>query len=103
MRVGPAPAAEGVRTELPVFATAQQPTKAEAPAGQRATTATGDLIDRQLSVDIETRKVVFQAVDEQTGDIIVQLPDARSLKAYAEQLRKTEAEEPAATIVERIV
>lgn len=103
VRVGPAPPADGVRTDLPAFATVQRPAKPEAPTEERAATSPGDLIGRHLTVDIETQKIVFQAVDEQTGDIIMQLPDARSLKAYADQLRKAEADEPAATIVERIV
>lgn len=67
-----------------------------------ASTPGGDFIDRNITIDIETRKVVFQAVDERTGDVVLQFPDPRYLKAYLEQLRASEAEEPANSSLERL-
>jgi uncharacterized FlaG/YvyC family protein len=55
------------------------------------------IIERKLSIDQETRAVVFQKKDRQTGETISQLPDETLLKlrAYSRELteRAREAEE----------
>lgn len=51
-----------------------------------------DVFRRQITVDQETHKVVYQAVDTRTGDVVYQLPDIRYLKAYAEQIKASDLE-----------
>lgn len=51
-----------------------------------------DIVRRQITVDQETHKVVYQAVDTRTGDVVYQLPDIRYLKAYAEQIKASEGD-----------
>ena len=73
------------------------PSASPAPSEVHATGAS-DFIDRNFTVDIETRKVVFQAVDERTGDVVMQFPDPRYLKAYLEQMRAQSQDQPSASV-----
>lgn len=100
LRVEPATPPEGGRVIVAVSKSDSAGTSAS--PEPKAAPMPSDLIDRQITVDVETRKVVFQAVDEATGDVILQLPDARSLKAYADQLRKSDYDEPSVS-VEKVV
>lgn len=60
-----------------------------------------DALRRQITLDQETHKVVYEAVDTRTGNVVYQMPDLRYLKAYADQLKVAE-EEPTPVGVERL-
>ena len=59
-----------------------------------------DALRRQITLDQETHKIVYEAVDPHTGDVVYQMPDLRYLKAYADQLKAAD-EEPVSPEVER--
>lgn len=102
--VAAAPAPEAVRTLMPRANSVQQSAGAGGPSQDERAPAgtTGDTVERQITVDIETQKIVFKAVDPQTGDVIMQLPDARALKAYADQRRKSETDDTQSASLERL-
>jgi flagellar protein FlaG len=62
-----------------------------------------ETIDRRLIVDPKNREVVYQAVDETTGEIVRQVPDEAilRLRAYARLMR--EKSESDVRRVEKIV
>jgi uncharacterized FlaG/YvyC family protein len=58
---------------------------------------TDETIERKLIIDPQTRAIVLQKKDPQTGETISQLPDETLLKlrAYSRELNeRAEAEEP---------
>ena len=93
---------------LPQAAPASEPPadppsgNAPAPRIERPSSPGGDFIERNITIDIETRKAVFQAVDERTGDVLMQFPDPRYLKAYLEQMRASEGDEPGSSSLGRL-
>ena len=64
-------------------------------------TRRSDELRRQITLDQETHKIVYEAVDTRTGDVVYQMPDLRYLKAYADQLKASD-EEPASPRVARL-
>ena len=83
--------ADAIRTELPPHVTVRQPAPAAETEGRPASGGPASFLDGSISVDLETRKVVFQEVDSRTGDVVMQIPDLRYLRAYAAQLKASEA------------
>lgn len=86
-----------VRTELPPAASVQQAGRAEPvrfePSEGLESRAALDAalrrtLQRSLEVDERTRDVVFRATDDQTGEVVVQLPSEQALKlrAYMREL-----------------
>ena len=72
------PAPEAVRTELPPDASVQQGGKGEGTGRTRAEAASSDpndYLDRSVTIDIETHKVIYQAIDDRTGEVVTQIPD----------------------------
>ena len=92
--------ADAVRTELPPQVTVRQPAPAAETEGRSAAAGPASFLDGSISVDLETRKVVFQEVDSRTGDVVMQIPDLRYLRAYAAQLKASEAAQDGA--IERL-
>lgn len=88
----PAPRApsEAVTTELPARKSVQQSSASETAADGRGGRPGADAVDRNLTIDLETQKVVFRAVDQRTGEVIIQIPDPRYLKAYLDQKKAAE-------------
>ena len=52
------------------------------------------MIQRNLTIDPKTREVVFQAVNERTGEVVRQFPDEAilRLRAYTREMETHEAE-----------
>jgi aconitase A len=96
-------AAGAVRTDLPLESSVQQVPEAEAVryepsdgARARATldAAMREMIDRRIEIDPETREVVYQTIDTESGEVIRQTPDQAllRLRVYArEMLEKMES------------
>jgi hypothetical protein len=51
-------------------------------------------VDRDLSIDPDSRAVIFQATDTRTGEVVRQIPDEAllRLRAYARDLREGAAD-----------
>ncbi len=105
-------AAGAVRTELPAEAAVQQVNEAEAVrfepsdgARERAAVerALQDVIKRRIEIEPKTREVVYQKVNEETGEVVRQVPDEAlmRLRAYAREMRE-KAEASDVRRVERI-
>jgi flagellar protein FlaG len=49
-----------------------------------------EFIDRKISIDPKTREVVYQSVDQRTGEVVRQVPEEAllRLRAYARALRE---------------
>lgn len=58
---------------------------------------TSDTTERNITIDLDTHKVLFQSLDSRTGQVIAQFPDPRYLQAYKDQLRAAEPAEEAVT------
>lgn len=103
LRAAPAARTDAVRTELPPEAAVRQPAVAAETEGRPSSGgATTSFLDSSISVDLETRKVVFQEVDSRTGDVVVQIPDPRYLRAYAAQLKAADSAPPQDGAIERL-
>jgi flagellar protein FlaG len=100
-RPEPTVTAGAVRTELPKAASVQAPSRNSAlrfegrdDANRRAAVeaAMRDVIERHTQIDPETREVIHQAVDRETGEVVRQVPDDAllSLRAYAREMRQLE-------------
>lgn len=77
--VAPAALAPAVRIDIRA-ADAARP----AEAGRSETKASGeDAVERHNRIDPDTKTLVYQEVDQASGDIVVQIPDAVVLKARA--------------------
>jgi hypothetical protein len=95
-----------VRTDLPPAASPQaiaetEPVRLEPRdrARERAAereNALRDVITRNLTVDPRTREIVFQAINERTGEVVRQTPDEAilRLRAYAREMKDAEASDP---------
>ena len=94
-----APAAvEQVKTELPREQAVQQPGEDEAvqfenrpglDAKVALDAAINDAIDRRFMIDQETRALIYQAVNDETGEVLRQYPEEMLLKlrTYARELQ----------------
>jgi hypothetical protein len=91
--------AGAVRTELPAEAAVQQvgpaePLRFEPSDGARERAALDEAlretIRRRIDIDPKTREVVYQTVDEETGEVVRQVPDEAlmRLRAYAREMRE---------------
>jgi hypothetical protein len=104
--------ARGVATELAPDAAVQQVGEGEAVVFDPARAAPGAALDAVLSefikqnieIDPETREVVFQVVDRESGRVIRQTPDEATLRlrAYVRDLRAAEQERAGQTLVEKL-
>lgn len=70
----------------------------DSPARSQPQPFAEEAVDRRHSVDPDTKTMVFQVVDQASGDIVVQIPDATVLKARAyveaQAARNQKAERP---------
>ena len=82
-----APPPEAVRTLLPADNAVQQTDGIEKTGAPERAPLPSDHIGREVTVDLDTQKIVFQTIDERTGDVVSQFPDPRYLKAYRDQVR----------------
>jgi uncharacterized FlaG/YvyC family protein len=94
-------AAGAVRTELPPEAAVQQVNEAEPVrfeptdgARERAAVerALQDVIKRRIEIEPKTREVVYQSVNQETGEVVRQVPDQAllRLRAYAREMREAQ-------------
>jgi hypothetical protein len=56
----------------------------------KPTPETGDELRRQITLDQDTHRIVYQGIDQLTGEVVFQLPDPRYLKAYVDQQKTAE-------------
>jgi uncharacterized FlaG/YvyC family protein len=65
--------------------------------------AVREMISHNVIIDRKTREVVFQTVDERTGEVVRQIPDDTMLRlrAYAREMREKDVAE-STNIVEKI-
>ena len=104
--------ARGVATELAPGAAVQQAGDSEAVRFDPARTAPGAALDatvsefikRNIEIDPETREVVFQVLDRDSGRVIRQTPDESilRLRAYVRELRAAQGERDGVPRVEKI-
>ncbi|MCO5092132.1 hypothetical protein [Bosea sp. (in: a-proteobacteria)] len=92
-----APAGAAVNVDVRAQDRQAQDRAAEAQRARADQEQPEQTIERKLTIDRETRAVVFQKKDQQTGETISQLPDETLLKlrAYSRELteRAREAEQ----------
>jgi flagellar protein FlaG len=106
--------ARPVRTELPDTETVQQVGEAEAvrfepSEGSETQAAIEAVIQRNIArrteIDRQTRDVIFKTVDQDTGEIIRQIPDDTllRLRAFAREMQVVDqtGEQPGGHIIER--
>ncbi|NNM74704.1 hypothetical protein [Enterovirga aerilata] len=95
-RVVAAPAPDSVRTELPAQATVQQSAASQKPANETRNAEPDPRTDvsRNVTIDASTQALVFQTINERSGEVVRQVPDQALLRirAYARELRDAEAE-----------
>ena len=94
--------AGGVATELPAAAVVRQIGETEAvrfePSGGAGTRAAIEAaaqdLRRQVIIDPETRDLVFQSVNDRTGEVVRQIPDETllRLRAYVREISAKEAD-----------
>lgn len=101
-RVPPAAPTDAVRTGLQPHVPMRQPAGSAEKEARPASGGPASFLDGSISVDLETRKVVFQEIDSRTGDVVVQIPDLRYLRAYAAQLKASEAAPPQDGAIQRL-
>lgn len=93
--------AGAVKTELAPEAATQQAGETDAVrfepsegADKRAAldSALRDMIERNTTIDPESREIVYQSVDKRTGEVVRQVPDEALLRlhTYARQLREAD-------------
>ena len=105
-RITAPPKPDSVKTELPAQATVQQAGAPQKPADEKsgpAPDATGD-VARHVTIDAKTQSLVFQAINEKSGEVIRQVPDKALLRirAYSREQREAEAEAESERHVSRI-
>ncbi|NEU13281.1 flagellar protein FlaG [Methylobacterium sp. BTF04] len=90
----PAALAPAVRIDIRKPETARDANPEKTKAGLPSDEA----VDRRNSIDPDTKTIVYQVVDQASGDVVVQIPDAVVLKtrAYveAQAARTQKAERP---------
>lgn len=74
---------------------------APAPVAEPVSVEENAGLRHQITLDQATHKIVYEALDTLTGEVVYQLPDPRYLKAYAEQMKAAE-EEAASAHVQRL-
>jgi uncharacterized FlaG/YvyC family protein len=98
-----------VRTELPPESSVQQVPEAEAvrfepsdgaQARARIDAAMREMIDRRIEIDPKTREVIYQTVDQESGEVIRQTPDQAllRLRVYTRELLERIEERRAAGV-----
>jgi flagellar protein FlaG len=102
--------AGAVKTDLAPGATVQQIREAQAvrfdPTDGVQARATldevlRDFIKRKVTIDPKTREVVYQSIDQRTGEVVRQVPDEAlmRLRAYARALREQSRDQGQSTDV----
>jgi hypothetical protein len=104
--------ADEVETELPPTIAVRQIAETEAvrfePSGGAGTRAAIEAaaqdLRQQVIIDPETRDIVFQAVDERTGEVVRQVPDEMllRLRAYVREISVKQTAEAHAAKAETI-
>ena len=96
--------AGAVRTELAPEAAVQQASDAQAVRYEPSESAqrraaidaiVQDVIRRNITIDPKTREVLFQSIDQRTGEVVRQVPEEGLLKlrAYAREMRNVDSGE----------
>ena len=81
-----------VRTGEP-DAFAPPPTAAAKEAAAKVASEAREELRRQITLDQDTHRMVYQGIDQLTGEIVFQLPDPRYLKAYVDQQKTAEQQQ----------
>ncbi|KQO70005.1 hypothetical protein [Methylobacterium sp. Leaf88] len=81
----PAPLAPAVRVEIRSLDPAADPRAGtvRTPTPEQDAKATQIVMEPRIRIDQDTKAVVYQEVDPNSGDVVVQLPDPVVLKARA--------------------
>ncbi len=66
--------------------------------------AVRETISRRIILEPKTRQVIYQAVDEETGEVVRQVPDEAllRLRAYARELRQEREKDEDSSEVRRV-
>lgn len=104
--------AGAVKTELKPEAAVQQVREAaatgfnpnEAQAHAAIDQALRETISRRIVLEPKTREVIYQAVNEETGEVVRQVPEAAllRLRAYAREMREKDGDGSDVLRVEKI-
>ena len=95
-RVSAPPAPDAVKTELPAQATVQQTAAVPKPTNAKSGPEpdAGREVSRDITIDASTQELVFQTINDRSGEVIQQVPDRALLRirAYSREQREAEAE-----------
>jgi flagellar protein FlaG len=63
-----------------------------------------DVVKRNITIDPRTREIVFQAINQETGEVVRQIPDEAMLRlrAYIREMREAEDKGRASNDVRRV-
>ncbi len=106
-RIAAPPALDSVRTELPAQTTVQQtaaPQKLSSEQNGSEPDSSTEL-SRRVTIDANTQEIVLQRINEESGEVVRQVPDQAMLRirAYAREMRQGQVDPTPETRVERLV
>ena len=99
----PAQGNQSVSTDLPASAAVTEARKAESnsvgsstsQSGKNASSTANPVVDSRIEIDQSTRTVIFQKIDQGTGDVISQVPEESMLRMHAAMQSQVQAHEQA--------
>jgi uncharacterized FlaG/YvyC family protein len=99
----PAQGNQSVSTDLPARAAVTEARKAESnsvgsstsQSGKNASSTANPVVDSRIEIDQSTRTVIFQKIDQGTGDVISQVPEESMLRMHAAMQSQVQAHEQA--------
>lgn len=102
----PAQGNQSVSTDLPARAAVTEARKAESnsvgsstsQSGKNASSTANPVVDSRIEIDQSTRTVIFQKIDQGTGDVISQVPEESMLRMHAAMQSQVQAHEQASAV-----
>ena len=99
----PAQGNQSVSPDLPARAAVTEARKAESnsvgsstsQSGKNASSTANPVVDSRIEIDQSTRTVIFQKIDQGTGDVISQVPEESMLRMHAAMQSQVQAHEQA--------
>ena len=64
-------------------------------SGKNASSTANPVVDSRIEIDQSTRTVIFQKIDQGTGDVISQVPEESMLRMHAAMQSQVQAHEQA--------
>ena len=105
-RIVAPPAPSAVKTELPAQATVRQTAALQKPADTTGGPEPdkGTEVSRDVTIDASTQELVFQTINDKSGEVVQQVPDKALLRirAYSREQREAEAEAQAERVVSKV-